>query len=220
VTAGSGKRTLITAPVLAGPGSGLIRSGGPDDADAIRAFVCSLSPRSLYFRFFASVSPPSTGLLRALCGVTGAADILLLTDSRDAIIGHAMAADGPARDGGRDTNIGLMIADDWQGQGLGSTLLTVLVSRAARRGVRGLVLDVLPDNNPMRGLIRRRWPDAPAERTRDALVFRPPIGPADAIHLADLPAVLSLRHHSTTTCTATRAATHTGGSRAPDRSAA
>ncbi len=181
--AGSTKRTPVAA-LQADPGSPLtssllITSASLGDADRIRDFVSGLSPRSQYFRFFASVAPPSTGLLRALCGASGTADILIVADTRGAVIGHAMAAD--ARVAGQlETNIGLVIADDWQQQGLGTRLLSLLVRRAAERGVSTLVLDVLPANDRMRGIIARRWPDAPAERTRDAIVFRPAIDPAAA----------------------------------------
>ena len=191
----AGPASLLTGSLLTGSlltGSLLIRTATLDDADRIREFVCGLSPRSRYFRFFASVAPPSTGLLRALCGASGTADILIVTDSRDTVIGHAMAAD--ARVAGRlESNIGLVIADDWQQRGLGTGLLSLLVSRAVERNVSTLVLDVLPANDRMRGIVARRWPDATAERTRDAIVIRPAIGPA-----ADLQ----------------------GGFRAPDRSAA
>jgi ribosomal protein S18 acetylase RimI-like enzyme len=192
MVAGSRERTLVENELRAGPGSALIRTAGPADADRIRDFVCGLSPRSQYFRFFASVAPPSTGLLRALCGASGSADILLMSDSQGAIIGHAIAADTRRADGGLETNIGLVIADAWHQCGLGTTLLTMLVGRAARRGVGALVLDVLPDNTRMRGIIARRWPEAPIERTRDALIFRAPIGPADAVHAAAVPAVITL----------------------------
>ncbi len=236
MVAGSIERTLIertptTSQLWASPGSGLIRAAGPADTDRIRDFVCRLSPRSRYFRFFASVAPPSTGLLRALCGVTGSADILLLTDSRGNIIGHGMAADTRTADtraahtgaahtgaaGGRvEANIGLVIADEWQHCGLGTMLLSMLVSRAARRGVDALVLDVLPENARMRGIIARRWPDAPTERTRDAIVIRPPMGPADAVNVAEVPTIVTL-------CRVQEdrpAATQPGGTVAPDRSAA
>ena len=221
MTAGSMNQTLIgtsvlpaqelISPVVDGGGIGLVRSGGPEDADSIRDFVCRLSPQSQYFRFFASVAPPSTALLRALSGVTGSADILILTDSGKSVIGHAMAADAPAADGRLETNIGLVIGDEWQGRGLGTMLLAFLVSRAARRGVRTLVLDVLPANDRMRGIIARRWPDAPAERTRDALVIRPPIGPADAGYPVTLPALIGLPPDRATR----HAGTHAGGTRAP-----
>jgi GNAT superfamily N-acetyltransferase len=181
MTPGSTKRTPVGV-LDSDPGSAcktraLVRTASLDDADRIRDFVCGLSPQSRYFRFFASVAPPSTSLLRALCGATGTADILLVTDSRGAVIGHAMAVDACVA-GRLESNIGLVIADDWQQRGLGTGLLSLLVSRAAERGVSTLVLDVLPANDRMRGIITRRWPDAPVERTRDAIVIRPSIGPA------------------------------------------
>jgi GNAT superfamily N-acetyltransferase len=213
--AGSKKRTLAATGVVAGPGSGLIRDAGPGDCDRIRALVCGLSFRSQYFRFFASVSPPSTGLLRALCGETGSADILVLADNRGHLIGHAMAADVVAADGRLETSIGLVVADGWQGRGLGAILLDMLVSRAAQRGVGALVLDVLPDNDRMRGIIARRWPDAPIERTRDALVIKPRIRPVDAVSQVNLPVVVRLSGDAHR-----QSATQPGGTRAPDRSAA
>jgi ribosomal protein S18 acetylase RimI-like enzyme len=192
MTAGSIERTLVSSWLSAGPGGDTIRNARPADVDVIRDFVCGLSDRSRYLRFFASACPPSTALLRTLSGATGSADILLVTDSRGTVIGHGMAADARAADGRLESNIGLVIADDWQQRGVGTTLLTMLVSRAARRGVHSLVFDVLPENDRMRGIIRRRWPDAAPEHTRDGLIFRPLID----------------------------AANHAGGNRAPDRSAA
>ncbi len=152
----------------------LLRQADPADSAAIREFVCGLSPRTQRLRFFAAVAPPSTGLLRALCGATGRADVLLVTDSDGAVVAHGMAADAPARDD-LESSIGLVVADGWQRRGIGTQLLRALTIRAARRGVGALVLEVLPDNHVMLGIIRRRWPDAPVERTPDALVFRPAI---------------------------------------------
>jgi ribosomal protein S18 acetylase RimI-like enzyme len=155
----------------------LLRRASPDDLAGIREFVCALSPRSQYLRFFAAVAPPSTGLLRALCG--NGADVLLVTDAGGAVIGHGMAADATAGDAatrhGLESSIGLVVADAWQRRGLGTQLLDALVGRARQRGVTRLVLEVLPDNPVMLGIIRRRWPEAPAERTLDAIVFRPSI---------------------------------------------
>lgn len=159
-------RTLVAAPHL--------RQAGPADSAAIREFVCGLSLRTQRLRFFASVAPPSTGLLRALCGTAGRADVLLVTDDDGTVIAHGMAADAPSRDG-RESSIGLVVADGWQRRGLGTQLLRALAARAASRGVGTLVLEVLPDNHVMLGIIGRCWPDAPVERTPDALVFRPAI---------------------------------------------
>jgi acetyltransferase len=152
----------------------LLREAGPADSEGIREFVCGLSPRTQQLRFFACIAPPSSGLLGALCGTKGRADILVATDRRGAVIAHGMAADAMAPDG-LESSIGLVVADSWQRRGLGTQLMDAVIGRAAHRGVGSLVLEVLPDNHVMLGIIRRRWPDTPVERTPDALVFRPPI---------------------------------------------
>ena len=103
----------------------------------------------------------------------------------------------------------MVIADEWQERGLGTTLLSMLVSRATGRGVR-LVLDVLPANDRRVGSIGCRLPEALVERTRDSIVIRPQIGPAGVADIVALPALIALP----------RAATYVGGTRAPDRSAA
>jgi GNAT superfamily N-acetyltransferase len=171
--------------------TGLLREARPDeDAARISDFVCCLSPEARYLRFFASVAPPSSSLLRALSGGTGA-DVLRVTDGAGTVIAHGMAAD--ASPGNRlASNIGLAVTDRWQGRGLGGLLLSTLVGRAARRGVCSLVLDVLPDNRKMLGIISRRWPDARWERTPDALTIRPAITPWQAADGWPVPAIMRL----------------------------
>jgi GNAT superfamily N-acetyltransferase len=197
-------RTLIAAAAL-------LRQARPDDADRISDFVCGLSPEARYLRFFASVAPPSSGLLRVLWGGTGA-DCLLVTDGAGTVIAHGMAADTTVA-GGLGSNIGLVVTDRWQHQGLGRLLLSTLVGRAARRGVRSLIVDVLPDNHRMLGMIDRRWPGAPRERTRDATIIRPAITPWQAAGSWPVPAIVRLP--------ATPFATSASGAvRAPGQSAA
>src|SRR5215469_15411525 len=183
-----------------------LRQAGSADSADIREFVCGLSQRTHRLRFFASVAPPSTGLLRALSGATGRADVLLVTDGDGTVIAHGMAADVAASDG-IESSIGLVVADSWQRRGVGTQLLRALTSRAARRGVGTLVLEVLPDNHVMLGIIGRQWPEAPVERTPDALVFRPAI-PAGA-GLQTVPAAIRVSQLA-----------NSGDHRAPGRSAA
>jgi len=204
----SGTLTATGPPGIVRPDVGVVREAAPGDADAVCQFICDLSSHSRYLRFFASVAPPSSALLTALCGSTGA-DILVVTDSGGRVIGHGMAADdtvpGTVASHGcasRETqaddttqvasNIGLVVADQWQDRGLGTLLLSALVGRAARRGARSLVLDILPDNHRMLGIIARRWPDAPRQRTPDAIVVRPVITPAQATGGGPVPAGLGL----------------------------
>jgi acetyltransferase len=49
----------------------------------------------------------------------------------------------------------VVVADHWQGVGLGGALIGRLVGEARRRGLARLHGDVLADNEPMIGLVRR-----------------------------------------------------------------
>jgi len=124
-------------------------------------------------------------LVRRACGQAGPAghaDVLLATHG-SVIIGHAMAADraaaadrGAAGDraaaadraaaGESLTEIGVVVADAWQGQGVGSALVRTLLRRALARGVTSLSMDVLPDNQQVLDMIAGHW--AAARRRRDA----------------------------------------------------
>jgi ribosomal protein S18 acetylase RimI-like enzyme len=145
-------RTQMVSPVL-------FRGVAGADCEAIRSFVAGLSPRTRFLRFFTPASPPSSAVLRGLCGGGRTTDALVATDG-GAIVGHAMAADSAGPDGAVVTDVGLVVADRWQHRGIGSQLLDRLVARAAARGVHVLVMDVLPDNRPMLAMISRRWPGA------------------------------------------------------------
>jgi hypothetical protein len=59
----------------------------------------------------------------------------------------------------------------------------------------------------MLGIIRRRWPEAPAERTLDAIVFRPAI--RHSSHPQPIPRVVAIGERG-----------YQGGPGAKDRSAA
>jgi ribosomal protein S18 acetylase RimI-like enzyme len=165
-----------TAP--AGPY--LVRPAGPADDEAIRDFLCGLSVQTQYFRFFTAMSPPSRGLLRALTAANQSADILLVTSQDGQIIGHGMVVDAAGERAG-SADVGLVVADEWQGQGLGTLLLRLLTQRAADRGMAALVLDVLPENSRMLGIVERRWPDAVRTRTLDSINFTAPVASTPAV---------------------------------------
>jgi GNAT superfamily N-acetyltransferase len=160
----------------------LLRAGTPADAERVRAFVAGLSLRSQFFRFFASVAAPSSSLLRSLTGADGRADVLIAMDVAGGVVGHGMVVDRAGGDGRCVSDIGVVVADGWQGRGVGSALLRALARRAADRGSVELVMDVLPENNRMLGMIDRRWPQARRSRNRDSVTIRASLtAPARAI---------------------------------------
>jgi ribosomal protein S18 acetylase RimI-like enzyme len=172
---------------------------GPADAERIAGFVGGLSVRTQFQRFFASVARPSASLLRALAGGSGQSDVLLVTvtgggggpdglgglggpggpdGAGGAVIGHAMAVDRIRADGSRAADLGLVVADAWQGRGVGSALLAGLTRRARARGVAELTLDVLRSNDRMLAMIERRWPGAPRTYDGGSVIIRVPLPPA------------------------------------------
>jgi GNAT superfamily N-acetyltransferase len=93
-----------------------------------------------------------------LCGGSGNTDAVVAIRDGD-VIGHAMAADR-AGSWPRVTNVGVVVADPWQGQGVGSALMRALVARAQARGVTSATMDVLPGNDQVVAMIRGHWPSA------------------------------------------------------------
>ncbi len=148
-----------------------IRPARPDDAERVRDFLTRLSPDTRALRFFTGVGRPTPALVRALVTRDDRRDVLLAvrrTPHGDEVVGHAMSChvvppggagegDGAARP---VAEIGIVVADDWQGRGIGERLLRRLLLRAAARGATEAVMDVLAENHRLLRAIRRRWPDA------------------------------------------------------------
>lgn len=137
-------RTVVLRPVL------------PQDAAAAQAFVRALSQRSRQRRFHAGIAQLPPSLLERMIGVDHETHVAVVAQPADAdsdepgIVADAryvLDEDGCAAE------FALAVADAWQGQGLGRTLLRVLTHHAARRGVRELHGDVLAENRPMVGLV-------------------------------------------------------------------
>jgi len=149
-----------------------IRPPDPADLAALTGFLAGLSTRTRVQRFFAPVRP-TPALVRSACGQAGPAgraDVLLATHD-GAIVGHAMAADRAAA-GESLTEIGVVVADAWQGQGVGSALVRALLGRAQARGVTSLRMDVLPDNRQVLGMIAGHWAAARTRREADCVTVQ------------------------------------------------
>jgi ribosomal protein S18 acetylase RimI-like enzyme len=134
------------------------------DHDGIREFLTGLSPRARYLRFFSGAPPTSGAMLRILAGEAARTDALVATGD-GAIIGHAMAGDRTGPGGARLTEIGVVVADAYRGQGVGSALVRQLITRAQIRGATALVMEVLAENRQVLTMISDHWPVASEERS-------------------------------------------------------
>ena len=148
-----------------GRAAAAIRPVCPADLPALRDFFAALSPQARYLRFFAPVTP-GPALLDLLSGGAGTADVLVATRGA-IIIGHAMATDRDRPCDSRMTDIGVAVADAWQGQGVGSALVRALITSAQARGVTSVAMDVLPANHKVLAMIKGHWPQARTGYSRD-----------------------------------------------------
>jgi GNAT superfamily N-acetyltransferase len=198
ITQTSPGRSASSVMERASPGLGAgftVRRAGVADLPALDDFFAGLSAQSRYLRFFAPVRP-TPALLRLLCGEPGDVDAVVAV--RDGvIIGHAMAADaaplpdprGPeaardyspeaARDysleAARDCrtppakDIGIVVADAWQGQGVGAALMRALITAVQARGVNTLAMDVLGGNRKVLAMISAHWLATRVAQSRDCI---------------------------------------------------
>jgi GNAT superfamily N-acetyltransferase len=144
-----------------------IRPSGCADLAALGAFFAGLSLHTRVKRFFAPVSP-GPAMLRRLGGTAGQADVLVAVRG-GVIIGHAMAVDLVSPEAGLITDIGVVVADAWQGRGVGAALMRALIGRAQARGVTGVSMDVLPSNRAVLAMITSHWAAARTGRSADSV---------------------------------------------------
>jgi L-amino acid N-acyltransferase YncA len=146
-----------------------IRPARTADLPALGHFFAGLSVQTRYLRFFSPITP-GPSLLNLLCGGDGTTDALLAT--RDSvIIGHGMAADRSGLCGARTTDIGVVVADAWQRQGVGSALVRALITGAQVRGVTKVTMDVMHGNDRALAMIKGHWPAARTRRSRDCVTI-------------------------------------------------
>jgi GNAT superfamily N-acetyltransferase len=127
----------------------------PQDADAEQTFVSALSPQSRRRRFHGAINELPETVLEAMTAIDYQQQL--------ALVAEAVGDDGEARlvadaryvvtEPGH-ADFAIAVADDWQGLGLGRTLLQRLAREACRQGVVRLQGTVLASNGPMLTLMR------------------------------------------------------------------
>ena len=161
-----------------------VRAIRPDDEPRLMALCRRLSPRTVYQRFFSfrRLLPEEAHALANVDDRRRMAVVAEVDDGQEPeLIG--VARYGPSDEGTAD--IGLVVADAWQGLGLGSLLLEEILRAGEQRGIHQFSADVLTDNRRALSLLARhttitrrtvgngvtsvvltRRADAPVEATR------------------------------------------------------
>jgi GNAT superfamily N-acetyltransferase len=136
----------------------LIRPIRPSDVERNAQFIGKLSPPSKHFLFLGGIAQLSATALRRLCDPDYAHDMAYIALGLDSFTGETRDQVGVCRYAGADAKngaeISVAVADAWQHQGLGKTLLRHLVDYArAHRVTRLYSIDAV-NNARMRKLAR------------------------------------------------------------------
>ena len=143
-----------------------IRALRPDDRNDLIAAVRRIGTDSLYRRFFAvkrEFSEKETAFFVNVDFVDHVALIAVVDeDGKPTIAGGGrfiVVSPGQAE-------VAFAVVDEYQGQGIGTTLMRHLVAIARRAGLRELIADVLPDNRQMLNVFQKSG--LPVSVRRDA----------------------------------------------------
>jgi acetyltransferase len=132
-----------------------IRTMRPTDRDIEARFVAELSPTSRYYRFHSVLKALDDAMLERFTHVNYPQDMALIATIPEGAgereIGVARYARYPDSD---RAEIAIVVADEWQGKGIGARLLLDLRSVAISAGVRQFDASVLPGNTRMLELAR------------------------------------------------------------------
>jgi len=129
----------------------------PEDVNLIRRFYSRLSPETIYRRFMGPVLPPADDLCRRLTDIDHRdRDALIALDARG-IAGVARYATFP---GQGMYDVAVVVADDWQGKGLGRLLMRRLAHIARLRGISSFHATMFGDNQRALALVRSLSPRA------------------------------------------------------------
>jgi acetyltransferase len=139
----------------------------PEDADMEASFVRNLSDHTRHFRFMTSVKELTREMLIRFTQIDYGRELALVglveRDGRETQIAVARYV----RTDRESADVAIVVADAWQGRGIGRRLLELLLAAARARGVVRFGGEILAENEPIRALLGklgfsfRRDPDAP-----------------------------------------------------------
>jgi acetyltransferase len=170
-----------------------IRPVDCDDGPAVQAFVARLSPDTSRRRFFRPVKGLTPSALARVVEVDYSRSMSVVAEGGAGIVGLAEYVAAP---GERSAEVAVVVADGWQGAGLGRVLFGALLVHAANQGLARLRGAALADNAPILALTHRFGFSArPHPEERDLVTLDRELGgpwPHDGARLAaalwDLPA--------------------------------
>jgi acetyltransferase len=141
----------------ASSGQVALRRLEPSDRDGLRQFYRSLTPETIYRRFLSPVVRLEQLERLGLRDLDGDSHQAVVAVVDGAIVGVARYT--PEKERREFADLGVVVADAWQRQGIGTRLLALLADEARRAGVRAFTVLTLADNQAAVRLLRRVVPE-------------------------------------------------------------
>ena len=141
----------------------VIRPIRPEDKCRLAKLMNSLSSKSIYLRFFSPIREFSEQMLHRITHIDCRYEIVLIAlDLEGNMLGNSTIC---ILDDEKHAEFAVLVADEWQGQGIGAALLKRCLKLAKARGVEIVKGWVLSENTKMLalgnklGFVRKQVPD-------------------------------------------------------------
>jgi len=140
----------------------LIRAISPEDETMMVKFHQTLSDRTVYLRYFCSLSlatRSSHERLARICFADPALETVLLAIQRNPRISQqTILAVGRLNrvPDGKFAELAVLVSDEYQGRGLGKQLVRQLIQAARDQHIPHITAEMLRDNIPIQSVLRRQ----------------------------------------------------------------
>jgi acetyltransferase len=132
-----------------------VRPIRPEDAQMEQAFVGALSEQSRYYRFMQHLPSLTPQMLARFTQVDYDRELALIalddSSGTECIVAVARYVANLDKE---SAEFAIVLADVWQGRGLGDAMMKMLIGCARERGFKRLIGSVLAANQAMLGLAR------------------------------------------------------------------
>jgi acetyltransferase len=134
----------------------LLRPIRPEDELLERELIAGLSQESSRFRFFYVIREMTHNMLTRFCNIDYDREIAIMAEytsnGKRRSVGVSSLIIQP---GGETAEFAILVADDFQNNGLGLKLLDILIGIAQEKGLKSIYATVLPNNKKMMSLARK-----------------------------------------------------------------
>ncbi len=136
----------------------MVRPVRPEDAEAHAEAFRRLPPEDVRYRFFSPLKELSPGLIARLTQIDYDREMAFIAtrrmaDDGDATVGVSRLIRGPGQE--EEAEFAVIVWPSMKGQGLARHLMERLFEWGREQGIRTIVGQVLADNAPMLGFVRR-----------------------------------------------------------------